>query len=47
MQAFIDAHHVDVPFRKRKRRNAEPEARQFGKALHPIEERFYRRKNGG
>jgi len=46
LQAFIDAHHVDEPFRKRKRRNADMEAQQFGKVLHPIEQRFYRRKAG-
>ncbi len=47
LQKFIDAHHVDEPFRKRKRQNADVEAHQFGKQLHPIEQRFYRRKDGG
>ncbi len=47
LQVFIDAHHVDEPFRKRKRQKTDGDARQFGKVLHPIEQRFYRRKTGG
>lgn len=46
IQAFIDAHHVEEPFRKRKRQNLDVEKVQFGKALHPIEQRYYRRKTG-
>jgi len=47
LQAFIDAHHIEEPFRKRKRQKADADARQFGKELHPIDQRFYRRKTGG
>lgn len=41
LQEFTDRHHVETPFKKRKRKpHAEEEAR-FGKQLHPIEQRFY------
>ncbi len=43
VQAFIDAHHVDEPFRKRKRKRATA-GDGFGKRL-PVERR--RRANGG
>ncbi len=41
LQAFVDAHHDDVPFKKRKRDKLKTEVQRFGKELHPIERRFY------
>lgn len=41
LQNFIDQHHVDEPFKKRKRKDYKEEAPKFGKVLHPIEQRFY------
>ncbi len=43
LQNFIDQHHVDEPFKKRKRKDFKQEAPKFGKVLHPIEQRFYGR----
>ena len=47
VQSYIDAHHVDEPFKKRKRKNHETEITRFGKILHPIEERFYATRKDG
>jgi len=44
VQAFIDRHHVDEPFKKRKRQKHKLEEQRFGKVLHPIEQRFWERK---
>ncbi len=41
LQNFIDMHHVDEPFKKRKRKDHREEPVQFGKVLHPVERRFY------
>lgn len=43
LQNFIDQHHVDEPFKKRKRKDFKQEVPKFGKVLHPIEQRFYGR----
>lgn len=42
VQRFIDAHHVDEPFKKRKRDRIDPEASKFGK--EPI---FAKGRSGG
>jgi hypothetical protein len=42
LQAFIDRHHVDEPFKKRKRKDFKDESPKFGKVLHPSEQRFYK-----
>ena len=47
VQKFIDTHHVDEPFKKRKRKDYKEEPLQFGKVLHPVEERFYSARKGG
>jgi len=41
LQNFIDMHHIDEQFKKRKRKDHRKEPVQFGKVLHPIERRFY------
>ncbi len=41
VQTFIDRHHTETPFKKRKRTPHSPEEPRFGKALHPTEQRFY------
>ncbi|MEQ9488168.1 MAG: DUF3305 domain-containing protein [Alphaproteobacteria bacterium] len=41
VQAFIDMHHEDIPFKKRKRKNFKEEERIFGKELSPVEKRFF------
>lgn len=41
IQEFIDRHHTDTPFKKRKRTPNRMEEARFGKELHPIEQRFY------
>ncbi|MEC9265088.1 MAG: DUF3305 domain-containing protein [Alphaproteobacteria bacterium] len=41
VQAFIDRHHEETQFKKRKRKDFRREEPAFGKALHPIEQRFY------
>ena len=41
LQNFIDMHHVDEQFKKRKRKDHRAEPVQFGKVLHPVESRFY------
>lgn len=46
VQKFIDTHHVDEPFKKRKRKDYKEEPMRFGKVLHPIEERFYGARKG-
>ena len=40
---FLDEHHVEVEFKKRKRGPKKIEEEKFGKRLHPIEQRFYDR----
>ncbi|MDW3206228.1 MAG: DUF3305 domain-containing protein [Alphaproteobacteria bacterium] len=41
VQAFVDRHHQEAPFKKRKRKDFRREEPAFGKVLHPIEQRFY------
>lgn len=41
VQTFINDHHEDEPFKKRKRKDFKEEDRQFGKELHEIEKRFF------
>ncbi|MDF1748945.1 MAG: DUF3305 domain-containing protein [Alphaproteobacteria bacterium] len=41
VQEFIDHHHTETPFKKRKRTPHVAEEASFGKELHPIEQRFY------
>lgn len=41
VQAFVTRHHVDEPFKKRKRKDYKDAPQQFGKVLHPIEARFF------
>jgi hypothetical protein len=41
---FVEEHHKDEPFKKRKRKNHVEDQPIFGKRLHPIEQRFYRGK---
>lgn len=41
IQTFIERHHQEVPFKKRKRKDFRHEEPTFGKVLHPIEQRFY------
>lgn len=41
LQNFVDMHHVDEPFKKRKRKDHREDPAQFGKVLHPVERRFY------
>ncbi len=43
VQGFINQHHVDEPFKKRKRKDYRNEPDQFGKVLDPIEARFFDR----
>lgn len=44
LQSFIDQHHVDEQFKKRKRKDYKEEKPKFGKVLHPIEQRFYQNR---
>lgn len=44
LQEFTDRHHVQETFKKRKRKPSTEEQAQFGKRLHPIEQRHYDRK---
>lgn len=46
LQNFIDMHHIDEQFKKRKRKDHRKEPVQFGKVLHPIERRFYESLSG-
>ena len=39
---FVEEHHKDEPFKKRKRRDHDEEEEMFGKRLHPVERRFYK-----
>ena len=41
LQEFVNRHHVDTPFKKRKRNPHMTEETKFGKVLHPVEQRFY------
>ncbi len=41
VQTFIDMHHTDEPFKKRKRTNFKEEENMFGKDLHPMDKRFF------
>ena len=42
VEAFVAEHHVDEPFKKRKRDgHRQDEVARFGKKLHPSEQRFY------
>lgn len=41
VREFVDRHHVEEPFKKRKRKNYVEQEPGFGKRLHPIEQRFY------
>ena len=42
--AFVERHHREQPFKKRKRENFREDRPLFGKELHPIEADFYKRK---
>ena len=44
VEAFVAEHHVEEPFRKRKRQKHEVDEPRFGKELHPIEQRYYDRR---
>jgi hypothetical protein len=44
VREFTERHHVEVAFKKRKRKPATQEEAQFGKRLDPIEQRFYDKK---
>ena len=44
LEDFVSEHHVEETFKKRKRQPFKEEAPIFGKTLHPIEARFYKRK---
>lgn len=41
VREYTERHHVDVAFKKRKRKPATEGEAQFGKRLDPIEQRFY------
>lgn len=41
VREFVDRHHLEEPFKKRKRKNYVEQEPGFGKRLHPIEQRFY------
>lgn len=41
VREYTERHHVDVAFKKRKRKPASEGEAQFGKRLDPIEQRFY------
>jgi hypothetical protein len=43
LRAFVAAHHVEEPFKKRKQKAKTEERPQFGKRLHESERRFYER----
>lgn len=43
VQDFVSRHHVDEPFKKRKRKDYRNEPDKFGKVLDPAEARFYER----
>ena len=43
VQDFVNRHHVDEPFKKRKRKDYKAEPDRFGKELDPVEARFYDR----
>jgi hypothetical protein len=43
LRAFVAAHHVEEPFKKRKQKAKIEERPQFGKRLHQSERRFYER----
>lgn len=45
VEDFLARHHKEEPFRKRKRKPHDVEEARFGKVLHPIEARFYERRD--